>query len=301
MSGPDVLAWQEQVHRLGRQLERDGVYGPESETICRRFQRAHGLVVDGEVGPRTWRVTFETVPHPSPGVPTTNGVAIGLDRMNPPSVAEAAAIKQHAPVRWWGVYVGGPFYRGTWSPPAARSLATLGYQFLPIYVGEQVSRRRPAQLTRERGVAHARDAIMRMQQFGWLPHRDVPVCLDIERGTFDARPGPTLAYAAGWTSTMRGAGYVPGVYSSRECLAALARLPETQRPSWVWLAWWRSPPGTGTIEPQLDPRKAPGFPGAIGPSRRVWQYHGETRHVGGARAAVDISCSTLPLARLPQV
>ena len=36
----------------------DGIYGPETEGLVRRFQSDYGLVVDGEVGPQTWNALF---------------------------------------------------------------------------------------------------------------------------------------------------------------------------------------------------------------------------------------------------
>jgi N-acetyl-anhydromuramyl-L-alanine amidase AmpD len=39
----------------GYDIDQDGIFGRETEQAVRAFQRAHGLEVDGIVGPRTWR------------------------------------------------------------------------------------------------------------------------------------------------------------------------------------------------------------------------------------------------------
>jgi len=36
-------------------LERDGIYGPNTEAAVRRFQLEHELVPDGIVGPMSWK------------------------------------------------------------------------------------------------------------------------------------------------------------------------------------------------------------------------------------------------------
>ena len=58
MRGDDVRQWQQGAVRRGHQLAVDGVYGPDSQAVCRAIQRAAGLDLDGVVGPLTWQVTF---------------------------------------------------------------------------------------------------------------------------------------------------------------------------------------------------------------------------------------------------
>lgn len=60
MHGPDVLAFQREMRRLRWTIAADTFYGPLTAETCRDFQRAHDLVVDGEVGPITWRAAFLT-------------------------------------------------------------------------------------------------------------------------------------------------------------------------------------------------------------------------------------------------
>lgn len=54
VSGPDVRRIQESLQRSGFDPGTiDGMYGSRTMTAVAAFQRAHGLVVDGEVGPVT--------------------------------------------------------------------------------------------------------------------------------------------------------------------------------------------------------------------------------------------------------
>jgi len=59
MRGEDVRTWQAQMRKRGWSIAVDGVYGPASERVCRAFQKEKGLVVDGIVGPKTWRAAWE--------------------------------------------------------------------------------------------------------------------------------------------------------------------------------------------------------------------------------------------------
>lgn len=54
----DVRAWQQQLADRGWTITVDGQFGPQSEAVCMAFQRAHGLEVDGIVGPLTWAASW---------------------------------------------------------------------------------------------------------------------------------------------------------------------------------------------------------------------------------------------------
>ena len=54
----------------------DGIFGPVMEAAVRQFQREHGLVPDGIVGPRTWASldTLPAAPPAAPAAPTISSI-----------------------------------------------------------------------------------------------------------------------------------------------------------------------------------------------------------------------------------
>jgi peptidoglycan hydrolase-like protein with peptidoglycan-binding domain len=60
--GPAVRIIQERLVAAGESISIDGYFGPGTEQAVRRFQGAHGLDVDGWVGPDTWRVLVPDAP-----------------------------------------------------------------------------------------------------------------------------------------------------------------------------------------------------------------------------------------------
>src|SRR5206468_6603194 len=70
--GPDVEALQQALNRHGFSLLADGVFGPETDSAVRRFQREQGLLDDGIVGPLTWAaLDGQERPDPNALWPTT--------------------------------------------------------------------------------------------------------------------------------------------------------------------------------------------------------------------------------------
>lgn len=59
MRGQDVSQWQSAMRTKGHTITVDGVFGPQSDSVARAFQRVRGLDVDGKVGPATWAASFK--------------------------------------------------------------------------------------------------------------------------------------------------------------------------------------------------------------------------------------------------
>lgn len=58
MTGTDVKAWQAQLHKRGWTISVDGTFGKQTDSVTRAFQKEKRLVVDGVVGPVTWKTGF---------------------------------------------------------------------------------------------------------------------------------------------------------------------------------------------------------------------------------------------------
>jgi peptidoglycan hydrolase-like protein with peptidoglycan-binding domain len=56
--GSDIMEWQSKMKSRGWALTVDGIYGPQSESVCRQFQAQKQLTVDGKVGNQTWTATW---------------------------------------------------------------------------------------------------------------------------------------------------------------------------------------------------------------------------------------------------
>jgi len=52
--GENVIQLQRLLSMDGSNLAIDGIFGPGTQSAVRAFQKRHGLVVDGIVGPKTW-------------------------------------------------------------------------------------------------------------------------------------------------------------------------------------------------------------------------------------------------------
>ncbi len=67
--GTAVIELQEKLLSLGYNPGPvDGIFGGQTDTAVRNFQRDNGLIPDGIVGPKTWAMLSKVAPEPEPGV-----------------------------------------------------------------------------------------------------------------------------------------------------------------------------------------------------------------------------------------
>jgi predicted chitinase len=55
---PDVRVWQQRMKDRGWTIGVDGQFGPQSDDVCRKFQKQVGVTADGLVGPTTWNKSW---------------------------------------------------------------------------------------------------------------------------------------------------------------------------------------------------------------------------------------------------
>jgi hypothetical protein len=216
----------------------------------------------------------------------------GLDRAEAPNAAKAKAMLGEIQGAWWMVYIGGPRVNRdaakSWTPNRVQEYRAQGItRFLLTYVGRQVlpDRKPPIDdrhlLTTVQGGRDGEEACQIAERFGF--GAGTPICLDLERSTFDASPRGSLDYAGGWCQAVRARGLRPGVYANRAPVEELAR--RNDRPDWVLVASFVK----HKVDPNADPHRIPKLSDELfsKPGQRAWQYAGEPAKVGGL--GVDIS------------
>lgn len=54
VNSDNLAVWQRQMASRGWSITADGSFGPETEKVCKQFQKEKGLGVDGRIGLQTW-------------------------------------------------------------------------------------------------------------------------------------------------------------------------------------------------------------------------------------------------------
>jgi peptidoglycan hydrolase-like protein with peptidoglycan-binding domain len=208
----------------------------------------------------------------------------GLDTASAPDPALAKRMLDQIDGHWWNVYIGGPTSRASrWSPSLVREYARRGIdRFMLTYAGRQWG----GPLTRAQGETDARDALRLAKSYGYSGN--FPLCLDVERKTFDDSPSGTIEYARAWCATVRENGARPGVYANPDPLKAMHGKVGAD---FVWIANW-----VATSAGRRDPHEVPLMPAAMWgrAGERAWQYAGHPEDkVTVLGVAVDINVADL--------
>ena len=136
----------------------------------------------------------------------------GLDRGVAPPAPMAKKMLEAIDGRWWGVYIGGPYYSlHGWTPDIVREYVRHGIdRFMLIYVGQQAGAKyKEGELTAQRGRRDAQEALALAKNYGYSG--DFPICLDVELPTFNNSPSRRVEYTRAWCAAVREAGARPGL------------------------------------------------------------------------------------------
>jgi hypothetical protein len=183
--------------------------------------------------------------------------AFGFDTCAAPSLDTMQAWWLDSPYQFVGIYIGGAG-RGCAQPnltPGWVSQASaMGWRFEPIYFGGQSpcvndSSLRPFAMsndssrTAQQAIEEATLAAHEMEGLGFAPWAGNPIYKDLEsysggQECVDA----TIAYTNWWTATLRGLGYLAGIYGSGSSmmrdLADRAADPNSLMPDAIFCGSW---------------------------------------------------------------
>jgi Domain of unknown function (DUF1906) len=223
----------------------------------------------------------------------------GLDRAGAPDAAKAKAMLDEIRGVWWNVYIGGPRRNpaaASWTPELVKDYQAKGInRFLLTYVGRQVlpDRKPPIDdrplLTAAQGERDGEEACQLAGRFGF--GAGAPVCLDVERSTFDASRNGSLDYACSWCKKVRARGFRPGVYANRAPVEAL--VGRANGPDWVWVCSFVR----HDVDPAADPHRIPRLSDNVFsmPGQRAWQYgaafDGKPARVGELDVDINVADS----------
>ena len=237
--------------------------------------------------------TADAEVKPDAPPPPAIEVLRGVDRASAFAMSEATTLKSSYGVKWTGVYIGGPCDAGSgWTKSLVASFASeLGWTFMPVYVGQQTSSICGRDtVTAAQGTTDGNAAVALMKTFGWQPDNKIPVCLDLEAGTYGAEPTSSTAYAKAWRDAVRASGYLAYIYSNPDGINGLASAGVTFDGAWP-ASWFYT--GFANVAPSdLDQLGS-----SYDNKNRAWQYAGAFA-VSGA-GSVDGDTSDLLLAPAP--
>jgi hypothetical protein len=237
--------------------------------------------------------TADASAKPDAPPPPPIEVLRGVDRASAFAMSEASTLKSSYGVKWTGVYIGGPCDAGSgWTKALVASFASeLGWTFMPIYVGQQTSSIcGRSTVTAAQGTSDGSAAVALMKTFGWQANNKIPVCLDLEAGTYGAEPTSAVAYAKAWRDAVHASEYLAYIYSNPDGINGLASAGVTFDGAWP-ASWFYT--GFANVAPSDLSQLGASYDS----KNRAWQYAGAFAVTGAG--SVDGDTSDLLLAPAP--
>jgi hypothetical protein len=197
-----------------------------------------------------------------------------------------ALSKAHADgVRGWAGYLPSPYATHGWTPTDFHGVALAVGAVLPVYVmpynRATLARRNPN-----------RDAAQAVAGFHALGMQGHTLCLDIERGAWDADPAAVLDYFRRFAAITAKAGIDVMPYGAATTAVGLAHY-QTLRA--VWVASWNYQAGTFKGWPGVN---TPRGIGTAWPNARAWQFAGDVKRYG-MRVDCNLADGNVPFCSMP--
>jgi hypothetical protein len=170
-----------------------------------------------------------------PAVPAP--ASAGFDTSAYPGDQKMNTWKSSSPYVFAGYYLTAPCHHSaSWMGHRA-ALVAMGWNLLPVYVGQQVAGVSPCKssiLTGDQGQTDGGDAAAKMASEGF-PSGSY-VYLDIERT--DHFPSGLADYITAWVSTIGGGDYLPGVYCHKFNATSVQTAVDAGLPDGVEVRYW---------------------------------------------------------------
>lgn len=207
----------------------------------------------------------------------------GLDAAYPPSAVAAKTMFGYG-WRFFGGYIGGPRATHAWTHGDFERLASVGFSFIPIYVGRTAPYDGPGEFTHNQGVADGTEATILTGACGF--NESTILCLDAEYGDWQNEPAAFDEYLKAFVAVVNGAGHQVMLYSDMETLAQF----DSSIVDFKWgSAWQRNAFSTRPPIGRYDPKSPPPWD--------VWQYYGGNGSIAGNSVDLNSARDDFPFAR----
>ena len=292
--------------RVARSVTFGGAAGdvdaPSGRSDARTLARSSAPQASAALAPATRKAPARVTPS------DTTYSGLGFDACTAQPLPTMATWYSASPFKASNMYIGGisrGCSQGNLTADWVTQTIAQGWTLIPTYVGRQAScstypnRIDPAQAAAQ-GVAAADDAIAQLNALGLGLGN--PVYFDMEAFSYSnsACLAATRTFLGAWTDRLHARGYVSGLYSSSNTLAAIVLdggVPTAvmTAPDAIWFARWPSDSKTQPGDPTLSD---PAIPDQYWAGhQRIHQFRGGHQETwGGVTVNIDSNSLDAPVA-----